>query len=564
MSLNYSHNVLIYASNIFHFSAIMKRLVLLASLLISIQLRADPYPMNPNIDILHYRFQVQLFDDTDQINGQATVTAKFLAAGMKELVLDLINTTADQTGMRVDSVRQDHQVIRFKHVDNRLTLTLPVPTTAGEQQSFTIYYQGTPATGLIIGPNKYGDRTFFSDNWPNKARNWLPTVDHISDKATSEMIIEAPVRYQVISNGLLLEETNLDDLRKRSHWKQSVPISCWLYVLGVAEFAVQYVDEFEGKSIQTWVYKQDRSAGFYDFAVPTKRTLQFFSDYVGPFQYEKLANIQANSVGGGMEAASAILYGDRSVTGSRSTRWRNVIIHEVAHQWFGNAVTESSWDDVWLSEGFATYFTLLFREYAYGRADFIQGLQESRSRVYAFYRNHKDYTIVHDNLRDMSQVTSGQTYQKGAWILHMLRDLLSDAAFQEGIHSYYTRYVNGTASTQDLQQEMESASGMDLEPFFQQWLYGGGHIILEANWRYLKESKEVEIVIEQVQTDGNTFEFPIEFGLYGSNELTPKITRAQCDAQQQTFRIPVDKKPVSVLLDPRTVLLAEWTLKETK
>ncbi len=195
--------------------------------------------------------------------------------------------------------------------------------------------------------------------------------------------------------------------------------------------------DYQGKALQTWVYYQERDAGFYDFAVPTKQVLEFYGDMVGPYSYEKLANIQSNSVGGGMEAASSIFFGENSVTGERTTRWRNVVIHEIAHQWFGNAVTESDWDDVWLSEGFATYFTLLFREHQYGRDDFVEGLKQSRDRVRSFYEDNPDYRIVHDNLDDMSRVTSSQTYQKGGWTLHMLRGVIGDEAFWRGIQDYY-------------------------------------------------------------------------------------------------------------------------------
>jgi glycosidase len=203
----------------------------------------------------------------------------------------------------------------------------------------------------------------------------------------------------VVSNGLLVEETDLPDGRRRTHWRQSVPIAPWLYVLGVARFAVQHVDTFDGKAIQTWVYAKDRDAGFHDFAVPTRDALAFYSERVGPFSYEKLANVQSNSVSGGMEAASAIFYSEGSVTGTRSERWRNVVIHEVAHQWFGNAVTEYDWDDVWLSEGFATYFTLLFIEHAYGRDEFLRGLEDSRQRVIAFDRKQPDLNWEHPEVR---------------------------------------------------------------------------------------------------------------------------------------------------------------------
>ncbi len=525
---------------------------------------ADPYPKNPNIDIRHYKFELQLSDDNDIIIGKTTITAFFKIDNISELRFDLINKSEELEGkgMEVSSVTMGNEALIYTHENDAIIIKLQTPAKAKEELLISIEYQGIPASGLKIAPTKYGDRSFFSDNWPNRARNWLPTVDHPYDKATSEMIITAPARYQVISNGLLMEESNLEGNLKKTHWKQSIPISCWLYVLGVAEFAVQYVDTFEGKSIQTWVYKQDRDAGFYDFAVPTKHSLEFFSDYVGPFVYEKLANIQSNSVGGGMEAASAIFYGDNSVTGDRSVRWRNVIIHEVAHQWFGNAVTEYSWDDVWLSEGFATYFTLLFIEHAYGREEFVSGLHSAKNRVFNFYKINKDYRIVHDDLTDMRLVTSGQTYQKGAWILHMLRDVVGDEHFQKGIRNYYHKYLNSNASTDNFRYEMEKVSGKNLETFFQQWLYGGGNIVLDGSWEYDEEKKEVIINLQQIQNDGFLFDFPIEFGLYEEGKVAASVIRKEFSGKSTSFSIPFESKPSRVVIDPRTVLLAQWYFEE--
>jgi aminopeptidase N len=543
----------------------MKRTLLLLFIFNCLLGYADTYPKNPNIDIRHYRFELKLFDDKDIIEGKTTIRVLFKTTEIKEIRLDLISKSEALAGkgMEIKHIATNGKVLDYLHEKDVLIIKLEASPKAGTEVEIALEYSGIPASGLKIGPNKHGDRTFFSDNWPNRARNWLPTVDHPYDKATSEMIIIAPNRYQVISNGLLMEETNLTNNLKRTHWKQSIPIASWLYVLGVAEFAVQYLEPFEGKSIQTWVYKQDREAGFYDFAVPTKHTLEFFSDYVGPFAYEKLANIQSNSVGGGMEAASAIFYGDNSVNGERTTRWQHVIIHEVAHQWFGNAVTEYDWDDVWLSEGFATYFTLLFREHAYGREDFVSGLKSSRDRVFNFYKDNKDYRIVHDNLDDMSKVTTGQTYQKGAWILHMLRDLLGDEVFKAGIQDYYARYMNLNATTSDFRNEMEMSSGKDLESFFSQWLYNGGHIVIEGDWSYDEIKKEIKININQLQNDGSQFSFPIEFGIYNEGNDLPQIVRVEVKEQKGTFSIPAQVMPQEVILDPRTVLLAEWKFEKS-
>ncbi|NJK42540.1 MAG: M1 family metallopeptidase, partial [Aquincola sp.] len=238
-----------------------------------------------------------------------------------------------------------------------MTITLNTAADSGAMLELRIRYAGQPADGLQIKPTPHGDRAFFSDNWPDKGHHWLPLIDHVADKATMEMAVIAPSHYQVISNGVRIEET--DDTRgtRRTVWRESVPISPWLYALGIAHFAVQHVGSYGAVPIETWVFAQQRDAGFFDFAVPTKDALAFYSEWIGPYSYEKLANVQSNSVSGGMEAASAIFYSAGSVAGNRPVRWRNVVIHEIAHQWFGNAVTEADWNDVWLERGFRHVFS---------------------------------------------------------------------------------------------------------------------------------------------------------------------------------------------------------------
>ena len=517
----------------------------------------DPYPKNPNIDILNYSFELHLNDSTDIIYGTANINLH-IEPSENNVRLDLISANNDGNGMVVHSVLFNGNKVPYTHKNNELNIS-----TDGLKYSIydviTIEYSGIPLTGLIIGDNMHGDRTFFSDNWPNKARNWLPLVDHPYDKSTSEFIVFAPNHYQVISNGLLVEETNVNKDIKKTHWKQSVPISCWLYALGVAEFAIDYVDYFNGKSIQTWVYKQDRDKGFYDFKVPTKHTLEFFSDYVGPFAYEKLANVQSNSVKGGMESATAIFYSDISVTGDRSVRWRDVIIHEVAHQWFGNCVTEYDWDDVWLSEGFATYFTLMFREHAYGRDDFVKGLKDAKRRVFNFYEKNKDASVVHDNLKDMKDVLSYDLqYQKGAWVLHMLRNYVGEDNFRAGIRNYYKKYFNSNTNTEEFKIEMEKVSGIDLDKFFDQWLYKGGIIKLDVEWEYDETSKNIEFDIMQVQNDGYLFEMPLDIEILGDNNSNTSTIRL--DKKSGKYLVYSENKPKEIKLDPYTKLLANWTI----
>ena len=526
-------------------------------------LAKDPYPKNPNIDILNYKFEIHLNDTSDIIYGSADIALN-IKDSEDRVRLDLISQGKDGMGMEVKKVTFNGSEVSYSH-DNDVLL---IETGALEYTSrdiINVVYSGMPITGLIIGPNMHGDRTFFSDNWPNKARNWLPLVDHPYDKSTAEFVVIAPNHYQVISNGLLVEETNLNKELKKTHWKQSVPISCWLYALGVAEFAVDYVDYFEGKSIQTWVYKQDRDNGFYDFKIPTKHTMEFFSDYIGPFAYEKLANVQSNSVKGGMESATAIFYSDVSVTGDRSVRWRNVVIHEVAHQWFGNCVTEYDWDDVWLSEGFATYFTLMFREHAYGRDDFVNGLNDAKRLVYNHYKTDKESSIVHNNLKDMKDVlTYSLQYQKGAWVLHMLRNYVGEDNFRKGIRNYYKKYYNSTTTTNQFKTEMEVVSGMNLDTFFDQWLYKGGNMVLDGNWKFDEKKGRIEVNLNQVQNDGYLFEMPVELGISYNDKNLEKIQTVKLEKEKGRFYIASDSKPISIKIDPNTKLLAIWDFNEIK
>lgn len=526
----------------------------------------DLYPKNPNIDAINYVFKIELSDTTDEIIGEATIDVLFLADGIKSVRLDLINATKalDGKGMTVIRVMSDGKPVEYSHEKNALTIKVPTAGKANERGKFTIFYRGIPATGLKIANNKYGDRTFFSDNWPDKGRNWLPTIDHPSDKAMCEFIVTAPDHYQVISNGLKLEETNLPGNKRLTHWKQSVPIASWLYVLGVARFAVQYVDDFEGRSIQTWVYYQDRDKGFYDFDVVTKHALAFYSHAVGPFSYEKLANVQSNSVSGGMEAASAILYSENSVVGDRNVRWRNVVIHEIAHQWFGNSVTEKDWDEVWLSEGFATYFTLLFIEHQYGRDEFLEGLRSSKKSVDAFYQKNPGYRLIHDNLKDMNDVTTSQIYQKGSWTLHMLRGVVGTENFWKGIKLYYGKYRDSHATVADFRRAMEEVSGKDLAVFFDQWLYKPGTLKYSGTWRFDPNRNQVTIKLDQIQTDGSFFKMPVEIAVYYPGVARPQVQTVQADSRSNVFSINVMGDPDKVVLDPNMWIMMDADFKKAE
>ncbi|HYN03350.1 MAG TPA: M1 family peptidase, partial [Vicinamibacteria bacterium] len=183
---------------------------------------ADTYPRQPGVDVLHYAFRLTLADDSDAIEGEAAVGFRVLEGGVSEMALDLVQPSPAPggRGMTVEGVTEAGAPLRFEHAQDRIRIHLARPGTRGEPREIVVRYHGSPASGLLIAPNKHGDRTFFSDNWPDKARQWLPVVDHPYDKATSEFRVTAPAHYQVVGNGLLVEETDLGDGRRLSRWRQ--------------------------------------------------------------------------------------------------------------------------------------------------------------------------------------------------------------------------------------------------------------------------------------------------------------------------------------------------------
>lgn len=510
--------------------------------------RPDTYPRQPGIDALHYVFRLRITDASNEIAGEAAATLRITAAGVKEVSLDLASPSGGK-GMMVSTVTAAGRAVQHTHEANRLRIPLPSPP-AGSEVAVTVSYRGVPAGGLRLIDNIHGERTAFSENWPNNARQWLPMIDHPYDKATGEFIVTAPAHYQVVSNGLLVEEVDLSGGERRTHWRQAVPISSWLYALGIARFAVHHYDIVRGIPQQVWAFPQDRDKAYEVFEFTGRRAFEFFSDWIGPYAYEKLGHIQAAGLGGGTEHATVIFYGEKGVAGGRAP-----VVHEVAHQWWGNAVTEKDWDDVWLSEGFATYFTHLYAEQFSGRDAFVRGLKNDVGLIVQAQLEAPEQAVIHRNIDDMGKVLNRFVYQKGGWVLHMLRGLIGTDRFRSGIREYYRRYRDTNASTDDLRQLMEQASGLELGWFFDQWLKRPGMPKLAGTWRYDAAAKQIELDLQQIHT-GAPFRLPLEVGVTAAGGQ-PRVHRIELTGAQGRFTIPADAEPAGILLDPNTWVLME-------
>jgi aminopeptidase N len=467
------------------------------------------------------------------------------------VALDLASASGGK-GMAVRSVASGGAAVPFTHTSGVLRLQLAHPPAAGEERRFTIAYGGSPANGLRFLKNKHGEWCVFSENWPNRAREWLPMVDHPYDKATSEFIITAPAAYQVVANGLLQSEIDRPDGRRVTHWKQSVPIASWLNALGIERFAVRYLGDVKGVQLSTWVAHQDDGPAQIYFE-PARRALEFFSERVGPYPYEKLANVAAAGLSGGTEHASAIFYGE---SGLRAAPATGLVAHEIAHQWFGNSVTETDWDEVWLSEGFATYFTLLFTEHTAGRDAFVTGLKNNRTRALAAEKSLPGIAVVHDNLADMSKVLSPLVYQKAGWVLHMLRGTIGTDAFWQGIREYYRRHRDASATGDDLRRVMEDAARQDLKWFFDQWLRRPVSPSFDGTWQYDAAAKVIRVELAQTQS-GEPYHLQVQLGVVATAGQPARIERVEMKERRGSFTIPAAAEPADVTFDPDTWLLAD-------
>jgi aminopeptidase N len=594
--------------------------LLLASLLTLSSAIADTYPRQPGIKIANYTFDIALSDANNEFVVQDTVDVQFLAAGVTSVDLDLCKFSAQPRsaqmanglpdpcaepsggrggntvspaggkGMTVTAVTSAGQALDYQHENDRLRVRLPGAFHAGDHYRFTVNYHGVPATGILVANNKYGDREFVSNPWPNKARNYLASADHPSMKAPVITAVTAPRHYQVISNGRLMEQTDLPNDLRRTVWKESSPICTCLMSLGVAPFAVDYFGEYHGIPLSSWVFPQERDASYRNFSAFTQPVLEFFIDHIGPYSYEKLAQVEANGIGGGMELASSIFYGYGA-----SGPGRQLVAHEMAHQWFGDSAAEKDWDDVWLSEGFATYFALLYQEFEDGHDAFLTALKRSKTQAIDYALAHPESTIVHNNLADFSKViaNNAQIYQGGAQVLQNIRGVLGTATFWAGIRLYYSRFQNGNANSDDLRHAMEDTcraasdhcpdAGKDLKWLFDELLNRGGVLLVRGDWHYDPAAKQLQITLDQTQTSGQ-YRMPVELvytvletpqaaaGRGGQSGAAPQqqpppqpVQHTQVielAREHQVFAIPLDSEPVSVTLDPNAWVMMRATFEK--
>ena len=506
---------------------------------------------------IHYNVAVTFDDKLSEITKARTaVTVEVIKD--KLTLIDL-----DFGEMTIDALTVGGLPAKFNRAPGLLNINLADSARAGSRIVIIVDYHGRPKDGLVLTADKDGKASATGDNWPNRVHYWIPCLDHPSAKATVTFNVTAPANELVIANGKL-ENVNDDSPTVRTWtYSEGVPIPAYCMVIAVGEYARIEPATPALTPLAYYVPQSDAKVAALGFA-PAAPSLKFFSETIAPYPYEKLALIVGSTRFGGMENSSAIVFrstllGPR-VEATRMSRafnipdWlEDVVAHEIAHQWFGDSVTESTWADLWLSEGFATYFAGLFIQ-KYDGEDAFQTYMKQAADTYLAYEK-KTRTPIHDTeTEDLMKLLNANNYQKGAWVLHMLRSQLGDDAFFRGLRSYYSAHKNATANTEDLRAALENSSGKDLKDFFARWVYGTGHPHYEWTWVWLDHPNTLSITVRQIQPEP-AFPNRLPVDVVTKNGTQRIVFETGSKEMQQVLRD--SGPPLSIKVDPDNTILKE-------
>jgi aminopeptidase N len=515
--------------------------------------------------------QERLIDSWKPLNYNVSLTlneglTEITSARTEITILSLKDTLAqidlDFGQLPVDSVTVNNQTAPYERSNGLLTIKLSKKVQRGTNLIVVVSYHGKPKDGLILTADKAGKPSAVGDNWPNRVHHWIPSLDHPAAKATVTFSITAPARQTVVANGKLDRVENTSNTTRTWTYTESAPIPPYCMIIAVGEFARLEPPTREVTPLAYYVPTTDKDFAAQGFA-PANPSLKFFSQTIAPYPYEKLALIVGATRFGGMENSGAIVFSSTlfdprpAAPISKVFNIRlglvDLIAHEIAHQWFGDSVTESTWADLWLSEGFAEYFAGLFIQRSEGEPAFQQYMKEAADTYFNFAK--KTRTPVHDReTEDLFKLLNANNYQKGAWVLHMLRSELGDEKFFRGIRIYYDAHKNSTADTEDLRAAFEKASGRDLKEFFARWIYGAGHPRYELSWEWKTDSKKVRLVLTQLQTEP-AFPNALPVDIVTANGRRRVVLKPT--SKQTIEEVKLKDAPASINIDPENTVLKE-------
>lgn len=521
-------------------------LFLWACSLMQAQSPALPRLHPSNFKVLSYRLEVRFDWDDRAVVGDETVTIKALTP--------LRQVELDAGDMRVISVSTSRGVaLHFEHSRERLIIDLANNEVAQRPFALRIVYRAHPRRGLKFIPAGEGGpksgRQIYTAGQPEKNHFWFPCVDSPGMFSKFEVIATVETPLRVISNGRLLGATrNRANRTVTYHWRQDQPIPAYLVSIVAAEFdEVRHTSP--GVPVLSYV-PPGRSAEGKAVLGETPGMMKFFASQLGiPYPFAKYSQALVANFPGGLENTSATTLGDAILYPARmrdeESRGAELLIaHELAHQWFGSLVGPSDWADIWLNESLATYFAHLYQEHKRGLSALQGGVWEAQRSSLSSAKNGNLRPLSTHSYSDPDELFDEVIYSRGAAVLHMLRFVLGDAAWWKSMHHYLDSNKNGVVDTARFQAAVERASGSDLKWFFDEWVYNAGIPEFEVNSSYDKDSRELEVVVDQ---KGALFQTPVDICLVTA--AAKRVERVWIRQKRERFRFASAANPSYITFD---------------
>jgi aminopeptidase N len=500
-------------------------------------------------DVKYYKLFIDVRLNPKYIYGEVTIN------GLKIINTDSMFFNFSNV-MNVDSVKYNGNKITFNHYRDIITFHPTKLDNITNDFSVTIYYNGLPEEsgfGSFIFYTHSGTNVVWSLSEPYGSSDWFPCKNTPSDKAdSSDIWIKCQSDFTGVSNGILKEVVTNPDNTKTYKWKNSYPIAQYLLSIAVTNYSL-YTNYY--------VYAPTDSMPVYNYMYPevidslkptldlTINMLRIFSTRFGlyPFIREKYGHAQ-NNTSGAMEHQTATSIG--VVT-------EYVIAHELGHQWFGDKITCRDWHNIWLNEGFATYSECIYVEDAYGKTAYNQYVSGKMTDA-----KKAKGTIYVQDITSVNNIFDGyRSYAKGGMVLYMLRGVVGDSTFFRILKAYVldTNVAFGTAVTEDFQRVAEQESGMNLDYFFYEWIYGYKYPIYNMNWSYAQLHDSVYSVtlnLKQIQSSNPPY-FTMPFDLKINTTSGDTVLRSFNNNIEQSFTYTVNGFPKLITFDPENKILKD-------
>ena len=527
-------------------------------------LRADqPYAPSKDYDLQHSRIALRFDVNQKKVIGDVTHTVSPLRDGVDKISFDSV-------GLQIEGVKVDRADAKFSTTDEKLIVDLPTIGKVGEKHDIEIKYDGKPTKGLyfILPDHYYPDRPtqVWTQGESEDTRYYLPTYDYPNDRLTTETILTVPADWLTVSNGKLISTSDAGNGMKTWVWRESVPSSTYLFSVVAGEFS-EAKDKWRNIPVDYYAPKGrgDRLAINYG---RTPQMIEVFSKKLGvDYPWEKYAQSMVDDfVAGGMENSSATTNTADSLRNPKLVPEYpmdedDLISHELGHQWFGDLVTTKDWANIWLNEGFATYMESVWTEAHYGKeeADYSRW---KASREWFHQRSLYDRPIVRHDFTDSGEFDQN-VYTKGGWVLYMLRHQLGDDAFYAGMKHYLEVNRGKNVVTADFIKAMEEATHVDVDQFFDQWVFGAGAPMLEVTYNYDAAKQQVALTVKQtqkVEDPVGLFRIPVDVEI--TNATGPKLYPMVVSKADETFIFPSSSAPQMVLVDKGTQILKSMEFKK--